>query len=188
MNQSCIFFRPEKKPMTKLIVSNIKYHKIQRQRNIEHKHMIKKWHSQRKREKEVLLQVAVARYRSTVFRLSRVGSSKKGRGNMGWIPCSGNSGTKKKIVKMEVQDSVAPQIKPTQGIFVFFCWFNCLSMGLWLWDEVTNPIENNWVFSDFVMSLRNLSTCLIWGKKMYDFFRWNLMWLMTAIFFSDWPN
>ncbi|XP_058738169.1 probable serine/threonine-protein kinase PBL7 [Vicia villosa] len=34
---------------------------------------------------------------------------------MGWIPCSGNSGTKKKIVKMEVQDSVAPQIKPTQG-------------------------------------------------------------------------
>ncbi|CAL5193982.1 unnamed protein product [Lathyrus oleraceus] len=34
---------------------------------------------------------------------------------MGWIPCSGNSGTKKKIVKMEVQDSVAPQIKPTPG-------------------------------------------------------------------------
>ncbi|XP_058756657.1 probable serine/threonine-protein kinase PBL7 [Vicia villosa] len=34
---------------------------------------------------------------------------------MGWIPCSGNSGTKKKIVKMEVQDSVAPQVKPTPG-------------------------------------------------------------------------
>nr|WIL59920.1 nodulation protein [Melilotus officinalis] len=35
---------------------------------------------------------------------------------MGWIPCSGNSGTKKKIVKMEVQDSVvAPQIKATPG-------------------------------------------------------------------------
>jgi len=41
---------------------------------------------------------------------------------MGWIPCSGNSGTKKKIVKMEVQDSVAPQIKATPGI-VFFHLF-----------------------------------------------------------------
>lgn len=38
---------------------------------------------------------------------------------MGWIPCSGNSGTKKKIVKMEVQDSVAPQIKATPGIVIF---------------------------------------------------------------------
>ncbi|KAK2418059.1 Protein kinase superfamily protein [Trifolium repens] len=37
---------------------------------------------------------------------------------MGWIPCSGNSGTKKKIVKkMEVQDSLTRQIKanPAQG-------------------------------------------------------------------------
>lgn len=39
---------------------------------------------------------------------------------MGWIPCSGNSGTKKKIVKMEVQDSVAPQIKATPGTVVIF--------------------------------------------------------------------
>ncbi|XP_004493931.1 probable serine/threonine-protein kinase PBL7 [Cicer arietinum] len=34
---------------------------------------------------------------------------------MGWIPCSGNSGTKKKIVKMEVQHSLTRQIKPTPG-------------------------------------------------------------------------
>ncbi|XP_057438382.1 probable serine/threonine-protein kinase PBL7 isoform X1 [Lotus japonicus] len=34
---------------------------------------------------------------------------------MGWIPCSGNSGTKKKMVKMEVQDSVVGQIKGTPG-------------------------------------------------------------------------
>jgi hypothetical protein len=48
---------------------------------------------------------------------------------MGWIPCSGNSGTKKKIVKkMEVQDSLTRQVKanPAQGtvhIFLFFYWF-----------------------------------------------------------------
>ncbi|XP_027352738.1 probable serine/threonine-protein kinase PBL7 [Abrus precatorius] len=34
---------------------------------------------------------------------------------MGWIPCSGNSGTKKKIEKMEVQDSLVGQIKATPG-------------------------------------------------------------------------
>ncbi|KAK7396539.1 hypothetical protein VNO78_17617 [Psophocarpus tetragonolobus] len=34
---------------------------------------------------------------------------------MGWIPCSGYSGTKNKIVKMEVQDSHVGQIKATPG-------------------------------------------------------------------------
>ncbi|KAK7337015.1 hypothetical protein VNO77_17572 [Canavalia gladiata] len=34
---------------------------------------------------------------------------------MGWIPCSGNSGTKKKVEKMEVQDSLVGQIKATPG-------------------------------------------------------------------------
>ncbi|XP_061366662.1 probable serine/threonine-protein kinase PBL7 isoform X1 [Gastrolobium bilobum] len=34
---------------------------------------------------------------------------------MGWIPCSGNSGTKKKIEKMEVQDSHVGQIKANPG-------------------------------------------------------------------------
>ena len=39
---------------------------------------------------------------------------------MGWIPCSGNSNTKKKIKKgmkaMEVQDKLVDQIKPNPGI------------------------------------------------------------------------
>ncbi|XP_020213153.1 probable serine/threonine-protein kinase PBL7 [Cajanus cajan] len=34
---------------------------------------------------------------------------------MGWIPCSGYSGTKNKIEKMEVQDSLVGQIKATPG-------------------------------------------------------------------------
>ncbi|TKY62199.1 Serine/threonine-protein kinase CDL1 [Spatholobus suberectus] len=34
---------------------------------------------------------------------------------MGWIPCSGYSGTKNKIEKMEVQDSLVSQIKATPG-------------------------------------------------------------------------
>lgn len=34
---------------------------------------------------------------------------------MGWIPCSGNSGSKKKIVKLETQDSLVGQIKATPG-------------------------------------------------------------------------
>ncbi|KAK7285118.1 hypothetical protein RJT34_19878 [Clitoria ternatea] len=34
---------------------------------------------------------------------------------MGWIPCSGYSGNKKKIEKMEVQDSLVGQIKATPG-------------------------------------------------------------------------
>ncbi|XP_014496326.1 probable serine/threonine-protein kinase PBL7 [Vigna radiata var. radiata] len=34
---------------------------------------------------------------------------------MGWIPCSGYSGTKNKIDKMEVQDSLVGQIKATPG-------------------------------------------------------------------------
>ena len=44
---------------------------------------------------------------------------------MGWIPCSGYSGTKNKVEKMEVQDSLVGQIKATPGkknkiiIFVF---------------------------------------------------------------------
>lgn len=36
---------------------------------------------------------------------------------MGWIPCSGYSGTKNKIEKMEVQDSLVGQIKATPGTF-----------------------------------------------------------------------
>ncbi|KAG5043721.1 hypothetical protein AAZX31_03G157700 [Glycine max] len=34
---------------------------------------------------------------------------------MGWIPCSGYSGTKNKVEKMEVQDSLVGQIKATPG-------------------------------------------------------------------------
>lgn len=60
---------------------------------------------------------------------------------MGWIPCSGNSGTKKKIVKMEVQDSVAPQIKPTPGIFLFFSWFP--KVHQWVYGCEMNPVEDN---------------------------------------------
>lgn len=44
----------------------------------------------------------------------------KKKKKMGWIPCSGNSGTKKKMVKMEVQDSVVGQIKGTPGTDFFF--------------------------------------------------------------------
>jgi len=40
--------------------------------------------------------------------------------NMGWIPCSGYSGTKNKIEKMEVQDSLVGQIKATPGTFLVY--------------------------------------------------------------------
>ncbi|KAG5143053.1 hypothetical protein JHK82_018748 [Glycine max] len=37
--------------------------------------------------------------------------------SMGWIPCSGYSGTKNKVEKMEAQDSLVGQIKATPEIF-----------------------------------------------------------------------
>lgn len=44
---------------------------------------------------------------------------------MGWIPCSGNSGSKKKIVKLETQDSLVGQIKANPGTDSFsFYLFN----------------------------------------------------------------
>ena len=44
--------------------------------------------------------------------------------SMGWIPCSGYSGTKNKVEKMEAQDSLVGQIKATPGKkkkFFVFC-------------------------------------------------------------------
>ena len=41
---------------------------------------------------------------------------------MGWIPCSGYSGTKNKVEKMEVQDSLVGQIKATPGKKKVFCF------------------------------------------------------------------
>lgn len=42
--------------------------------------------------------------------------------SMGWIPCSGYSGTKNKVEKMEAQDSLVGQIKATPGKKKVFCF------------------------------------------------------------------
>lgn len=62
-----------------------------------------------------------------------VGAERRERRNMGWIPCSGTSGTKKKIKKkidkIQVQDKVVDQIKPSQGTDIVFFFFFFLKWG-----------------------------------------------------------
>lgn len=69
---------------------------------------------------------------------------------MGWIPCSGTSGTKKKVKKkvekMQVQDNLVDQIKPAPGTQIFFFWFFPKGGHQWVYDS-EDPVCYNCTFT-----------------------------------------